>query len=102
MAKILSHKRADTRAGVEGQIRHIMDRLEKSVQSRDIEGILAMYAEKSCFSMFVTARAPQGRPSAVLGRVLQVFQRIQNRDRRTHDSCGWRSRLQSLSQPRYG
>ena len=45
MAKILSHKRSDTRTEAEGQIRHIMDRLSKAVQSRDIEGILATYAE---------------------------------------------------------
>jgi uncharacterized protein (TIGR02246 family) len=45
MAKILSHKRSDARSEGEGQIRHIMDRLSKAVQSRDIEGILATYAE---------------------------------------------------------
>jgi uncharacterized protein (TIGR02246 family) len=47
MAKTLSHRKADTRGGAEGQIRHIMDRLARSVQTRDIEGILATYADNA-------------------------------------------------------
>ena len=102
MAKILSHKRADTRAGVEGQIRHIMDRLEKSVQSRDIEGILAMYAENV---VFFDVRDSLEHPKDGLRRSWEASSSLPKNSKSrstTHDSCGWRSRLQSLSQPRYG
>jgi uncharacterized protein (TIGR02246 family) len=45
MAKALSNKRSDVET--DGQIRHVMDRLTKAVQSRDIEGILAIYADEA-------------------------------------------------------
>jgi uncharacterized protein (TIGR02246 family) len=44
MAKILRNKKFEAHSDAEGQIRHIIDRLVKAVQSRDIEAILATYA----------------------------------------------------------
>src|SRR5262245_47210285 len=38
---------AKAQTEIEGQLRHIMDRLSKAVQSRDIEGILAIYADEA-------------------------------------------------------
>ena len=47
MAKTLSNKRSDGHTEAEGPIRHLIDRLSKAVQSRDIEGILAIYANEA-------------------------------------------------------